>query len=216
MSAAEALPVIAPLTITDNDPMPVELLRDGRGIYGIGVSESFDFEAVAWRCGIMPEPYTFQRAPNALILRPDWFMETKPHKAVLQKIVGGFRRGPFMHSGEEQLRQFIHHEALKRSGLPWPPPDNHHARWWATNKEQQTRNRGIYHCLRCLSLHVINDLISADARKARDLYHRNTQEACDNGMPGLASHSIAPKIWRFEYEKAEQRYRMNREHGATR
>jgi hypothetical protein len=40
--SAAGVPVIAPLTITDNDPMPVELLRDGRGVYGIGVSEPFD------------------------------------------------------------------------------------------------------------------------------------------------------------------------------
>jgi hypothetical protein len=167
MSAAEALAVIAPLTIADNDPMPVELLRDGRGIYGIGVSEPFDCEAVAWRCGFMPEPYAFQRAPDALILRPDWFMDTKPHNAVLQKIVGGFRRGPFMRSGEEQLRQFIHHEALNRAGLPWPPSDPKE-RWWSTDKKLQVRNRGVYHGLRCLSLHVINELIGRALQEAAD------------------------------------------------
>lgn len=32
--------------------MPVELLRDCRGPYGIGVAEEFDYEAVAWRCGV--------------------------------------------------------------------------------------------------------------------------------------------------------------------
>jgi len=31
--------------------VPVELLRDGRGVYGIGVSEQFDYEAIAWSCG---------------------------------------------------------------------------------------------------------------------------------------------------------------------
>ena len=111
----------ARFTITDNDAMPVELLRDGRGIYGVGVSDLSDYEAVAWLCGVEPEPYTFQRPPSALILRPDWFMDTKPHGAVLQKIGGGFRRGPFMRASEEKLRQFIHHEALNRAGLPWPP-----------------------------------------------------------------------------------------------
>jgi hypothetical protein len=157
--------------------MPVELLRDGRGIYGIGVSELFDYEAIAWSCGIEPKPCTFER-PRALILQPDCFMNTKPQVddamlfardyAVLQKIVGGFRRGPFMHSGEEHLRQFIHHEALNRAGLPWPPRDNDHARWWATDEKQQARNRGIYHGLRRLSLHVINDLISKALDEAAD------------------------------------------------
>ena len=84
---------------------PVELLRDRRGIYGIGVSDLFDDEAT----------------PSALILRPDRFMDTKPHVnetmlfardyAVLQKIVVSSCRGPFRHSREEQLREIIHHEA---------------------------------------------------------------------------------------------------------
>jgi hypothetical protein len=37
-------------------PMPVELLRDGRGIYGIGVSDWFDDEAICWSCGIEFDP----------------------------------------------------------------------------------------------------------------------------------------------------------------
>jgi hypothetical protein len=157
---------MAPLTITNNDSMPVELFRDGRGIYGIGVSESFDVEAIAWRCGIIPEPYTFLQAP-ALILRPDRFMDTKPHNAVLQQIIGGFRGGPFMRSGEEQLRTFIHHAALNRAGLPWPPSDRNE-RWWSTDKKLQARNRGIYHGLRRLSLHVINELIGKGLQEAAD------------------------------------------------
>src|SRR6516225_6961242 len=95
--------------MTEYGSMPVELLRDGRGVYGIGVSELFDYEAIAWSCEI-EQPFTFD-PPRPLILRPDWFVNTKPQVdettllgrdyAVLQKIVGGFRRGPFMHSGEE-------------------------------------------------------------------------------------------------------------------
>jgi hypothetical protein len=149
------------------DPMPVELLRDSRGIYGIGVSDLFDHEALAWSCGVEREATAYsQRPPSALILRPDWFMDTKPHRAVLQKIVGGFRRGPFMRSSEEHLRQFIHHEALNRAGLPWPPTDG--LTWWATDKKQQARNRGIYHGLRMLSLHVINNLIGRAFEEAAD------------------------------------------------
>jgi len=105
-------------------PMPVELLRDGRGLYGIGVSDLFDFEAVAWSCGIEPEPYTFERPPGSLILRPDGLPDSTPRGAVLQKIAGGFRRGPFMRTHEEQLRRFIHHEALNRAALLWPPPQD--------------------------------------------------------------------------------------------
>ena len=68
--------------------MPVELLRDGRGVYGIGVSDLFDHEAVALSCGIEPEPY-FELLPGSLILRPDRLDGTKPRNAVLQKITGG-------------------------------------------------------------------------------------------------------------------------------
>jgi PcfJ-like protein len=47
------------------------------------------------------------------------------------------------------------------------PRDNDHA-WWATDEKQQARNRGIYHGLRRLSLHVINDLISKALDEAAD------------------------------------------------
>jgi hypothetical protein len=131
----------------DGAPHPVELLRDRRGVYGIGVSELFDFEVVAWSCGVELEPYTFERPPDALILRPDWFPDNRPRGAVLQKIAGGFRRGPFMRSHEERLRQFIHHEALNRSGLPWPPqhlsPGETAEVWWSADK-QQRRQRSAH------------------------------------------------------------------------
>jgi hypothetical protein len=35
--------------ITQN--MPVELLRDARGIFGIGIADSHDLEALAWSFG---------------------------------------------------------------------------------------------------------------------------------------------------------------------
>jgi hypothetical protein len=144
--------------IGDGAPHLVELLRDQHGVYGIGVSDGFD-------------------SPRPLILRPDWFLDAKPHgadwffggTAVLQKITGGFRRGPFMRSSEDQLRKFIHHAALNRAGLPWPPPliDSWPA-WWSTDEKQRTRNRGIYHGLRQLSLHVINELIGRALEEAAD------------------------------------------------
>jgi hypothetical protein len=171
----------------DGAPHPVELLRDQRGVYGIGVSDLFDFEVVAWSCGIEPEAYSFERPPGALILRPDWLAADRPLGAnsfrplcaVLQKIAGGFRSGPFMRSHEEQLRQFIHHEVLNRSGLPWPPND---LRWWSEDKKQQTRNRGVYHGLRRLSLSVINHLIG-----------RALEEAADADRQACAANSRKPR-----------------------
>jgi hypothetical protein len=83
----------------------------------------------------------------------------------LQKIVG-FRHGPFEYTAEEGLRQFIHHEALRRAGLPWPPPSPE--RWWSNDKAQQARNRGVYHGLRLLSVGVINRLIGELHEAAAD------------------------------------------------
>src|SRR5215469_5731203 len=105
--------------------MPVELLRDRRGIYGIGVSDMFDIHALAWACGI--NPCSHDPNPGYLILRPDIArLGERRHRqfAVLQKITGGFRHGMFRHSIEEALRRVIHHEALGRAGLPWPPPES--------------------------------------------------------------------------------------------
>jgi PcfJ-like protein len=150
-----------------NTPKPVELLRDAGGIYGVGVSELFDDEAAALSCGAALKPHELRTA-NALILRPDWFIDTEPHGAVLQKIVGGFRRGPFMRSTEERLRQYVHHEALNRAGLPWPPSNSLQERWWAIDKKQQAHNRGIYHGLRIMSLRVVNNLIGAALEQAAE------------------------------------------------
>ena len=170
--------------------VPVELLRDQRGVYGIGVCELFDFEAVAWSCGIEPEPHTFE-GPRPLILRPDRLLGTRPRGAVLQKITGGFRRGPFMCSHEEQLRKFIHHEALNRAGLRWPPRRlQTDAAWWSADKKQQQRNRGIYHGLRLRSLHVINQLIGVALEAASDADAIRLRGALPSGT---ARASTAPR-----------------------
>jgi hypothetical protein len=150
---------------------PVELLRDRRGIYGIGVSDPYDIEALAWACGAGPrDTYRTPHVGN-LILRPEMLQFGKRCHygsfAVLQKITGGFRHGMFTHSHEERLRQVIHHEALIRAGLPWPPP-NDRKRWWSSDKTQQDRNRRIYHGLRLQSLHVINKLIGIALQEAAD------------------------------------------------
>jgi hypothetical protein len=147
---------------------PVELLRDRRGIYGIGVSDAYDIEALAWACGADPEDTWRTRPASNLILRPDMLQFGKLchyGSAVLQKITGGFRHGMFSRSREEHLRQFIHHEALMRAGLPWPPEQE---RWWSDDKKQRNRNRQIFHGLRLGSLHIINKLIGTALQEAAD------------------------------------------------
>ena len=155
---------------------PVELLRDGRGIYGIGVSDAFDYEATACACGVDAQDYyrAAGHTPRSIILRPDLFGHTKPTGSVLQKISGGFRHGIFRYFAEEALRKFVHYEALRRAGLTWPPPNPLNqppyafAPWWSCDKAEQARNRGIYHGLRILSLNVINRLIGQAHEAAAD------------------------------------------------
>jgi hypothetical protein len=154
-----------------SDSKPVELLRDRQGVYGIGVSDAYDIEAMAWACGAEWRD-TACRTPRAknLILRPDMLHLGKQSPfgsfAVLQKITGGFRHGMFTHSHEEGLRQVIHHEALICAGLPWPPTLE--LPYWSRDKKQQHRNRQIYHGLRRGSLHTVNKLISVALREAAD------------------------------------------------
>jgi PcfJ-like protein len=149
---------------------PVELLRDRRGIYGIGVSDAYDIEALAWACGADPkDTWQIQRVDN-LILRPDMLQFAKwCHRgsfAVLQKITSGFRHRMFTPSHEESLRRVIHHEALIRARLPWPFPDEEGIKYWSRDKTQQDRNRRIYHGLRLQSLHIINKLIGIALQEA--------------------------------------------------
>ena len=47
------------------ETMPVELLRDAPDIYGIGITEPLDLEALAWSCGIDTEETYIPAAPAA-------------------------------------------------------------------------------------------------------------------------------------------------------
>jgi hypothetical protein len=152
---------------------PVELLRDRQGVYGIGVSDAYDIEALAWACGVIPKNTFETPRVHNLILRPDLLQLGKQCHygrpfAVLQKITGGFQHGMFTHSREENLRRVVHHEALNRAGLPWPPTNEGDTKYWSRDKKQQDRNRQIYHGLRLRSLHVINKLIGRTLREAAD------------------------------------------------
>ena len=128
---------------------PVELLRDGKGIYGIGVAKEAETD----------------HRPRDLILRHDRLPELETSFSgypILQMITGGFRHGMFCRTAEELHRQVIHHEMLRRAGLAWPPPDapfHRNGRYWSSDPRQQNRNRQIYHGLRLGSLSVVNRLI---------------------------------------------------------
>ena len=143
--------------MTRESRLPVDLLRDGRGVYGIGIIEDCQHE-----------PDTVLTSPTRLILRPDRMAADDGGlpRAVLQKIAGGFRRGPFYRSVEEGLRQVIHHAALRRSGLSWPPTSPQ--RWWSDDPAQQAKNRATYHGLRLRSVSAINKLIGAAIEEAAD------------------------------------------------
>src|SRR5262249_12608694 len=135
---------------------PVELLRDEKGIYGIGVAKGSEID----------------HPPNDLILRCDRLEESKTGRAVLQMITGGFRHGMFKLMSEERLRQVIHHGLLRRRGLAWPPPQvpgSNYERYWSPYPQQQILNRRIYHGLRLRSLSIVNRLIGRAHEEAADL-----------------------------------------------
>lgn len=137
---------------------PVELLRDGKGIYGIGVANDVETD----------------RRPRDLILRRDCLPEFKADfcgHPILQMITGGYRHGMFCRTLEEHQRQVIHHGMLRRAGLAWPPPqslDLPYERYWSLDPLEQIRNRQIYHGLRLGSLSIINSLIGQALEKAAD------------------------------------------------
>ena len=131
---------------------PVELLRDGKGVYGIGAVDEVEID---------------HRSRN-LILRSDRLSEYETRFSgypILQKISGGFRHGMFCHTSEEQLRRVIHHRMLHRAGLAWPPEEPLRY-YWSSDTRQQIRNRQIYHGLRLGSLSIINRLIGQALEEA--------------------------------------------------
>src|SRR5262245_34835916 len=147
----------------------VDLLRDARGVYGIGVPGDVDRHELAIVCGHGWETSSNWQPPP-LILRSDMLAVPEPHsffKAALQKITGGFRHGMFSHCIEEHLRKLIHYQMLNTAGLPWPP-ESLRVRYWSTDKKQQARNRQIYHGLRRGSLALINKLMGAAIEAAAE------------------------------------------------
>jgi hypothetical protein len=84
---------------------PVHLLRDRKGVYGIGVVQGFK----------QPDRLS---APE-IVLRPDLLIgdDRRSPKAALQMIPGGRGRGMFKYCAEEELRKVVHHGMLWREGL---------------------------------------------------------------------------------------------------
>lgn len=133
----------------------VELLRDGKGIYGIGVAQDADVE---------------DANDVRIVLRPDRLKDGTAGGTwsfpIYQRITGGFRHGMFSRSFEERLRQAIHHSMLNRAGLLWPPADSNFPSYWSNDEQQKTRNRKIYHGLRRSSLNIMNSLIGEALQEA--------------------------------------------------
>jgi hypothetical protein len=132
--------------MSENDLNPVVLLRDARGVYGIGISDSLDADKVG-------------RGKVFIILRPDRFRDDDVpvpfYNPALQKIVGDLHQ----QTREDFLRSAIHREALKRAGLQLLSSGRAPKNWWSSSEKRQERNRGIYYQLRRTSFDVINNLI---------------------------------------------------------
>jgi PcfJ-like protein len=128
----------------------VELLRDGKGVYGVGVHHSAKG----------------QSSPAKLILRSDRLQEASTTNAALQMIPSGGGRGVFKHVIEEQLRRHIHYDLLSRRGLKAPSDDKH---FWSSDPHQQAVNRQLYHGLRRASETIINRIIKVALAEAAQL-----------------------------------------------
>ena len=138
---------------------PVQLLRDRKGIYGIGVAEEFkrlDF----------PSP--------EIVLRPDLLAyESKWLPSAALQMMPARRHKIFEYCAEEELREVIHQEMLRRAGLlindrHVEKPDGTWGNFWATDHAQEAVNRRLYHGLRRASLRVINKLIAEAISEAAD------------------------------------------------
>jgi hypothetical protein len=135
---------------------PVALLRDAKGVYGVGVVGSLrhkDYWSGSPDLILRPDRVSESIAPNSAF---ECYAALHARYAALQMITGGFRGGPFQHTLEEELRRAIHHELLHRKGLPWSPEEF----WGQLEPGRRLKNRQMYHGLRLRSLIVINGLIS--------------------------------------------------------
>lgn len=142
------------------DAMPVELFRDGRGVYGIGVTD----ETLARSREFEHARVVGARQP--LILRPDCLQQLPrqlPCTAALQKIVG--RCPVFLRTTEEALRQVIHHKAVE---LVLPAEDGSNFLRCSTDEIRVAEYRRKYHGLRLLSVSLINRLIGQLIEEAAD------------------------------------------------
>lgn len=173
---------------------PAELLRDAKGIYGIGIAK-----------GAEVDRYDVAK----ILLRPDRLDEESRGQTIYQMITGGFRHGMFTRTSEEILRKAVHRAMLWRVGLCWPPRDfenGQQIRYWSSDKAQQTRNRQIFHGLRLRSLSVINGLIGhamdaaahsesvIQARRFRFAYRQTIYEAGARSRRALQLVEVFPVL----------------------
>lgn len=124
----------------------VEILRDRKGIYGIGVTND--------------NPTKLKR----LIIRPDKLLRSKTDCAALQMIPGGRSQYWFKHTLEEHFRNIIHFGILNRKGFPWISELG----WIGEKPKNRAKYHFEYHGTRQASRKVINRLIHAALEDAAD------------------------------------------------
>ena len=139
--------------MTASTPHAIELLRDEKGVYGLGVNELYQERAPSEI--ILP----WATANSRIVVRPgkleNYDDDPLYHSAALQPIFGGYRRSIFHQCKEEMFRKLIHYRMLNRAGLPWPASTP----WWSDDAAQRAINRGKYHGFRVASVKIINTLI---------------------------------------------------------
>jgi hypothetical protein len=141
---------------------PVDLLRDSKGIYGIGVTDE-----VSWPHRQVNVKEDCERKLK-IVLRSDKFLEehTDARVVALQKIACGPAVPALAYCAEQDLRAIIHYHMLQRAGLRLDDearpirPDGTRGNFWATDRKLETVNRQRFHGLRIGSLRIINGLIA--------------------------------------------------------
>ena len=134
---------------------PVDLLRDDKGIYGIGK--------------IADDP----SGSRTLILRPDRFVDAGAStSAALQMLPGGGPHCFFNRSIEAHFEKEIYCGMLERAGFMGKDrprrPDGSLGAWWTKDPEQENVNRKKYFGLPKAARTVLNRLISRALSEAAD------------------------------------------------
>jgi hypothetical protein len=129
---------------------PVDLLHDRKGIYGVGTTEGGSWPGRTLK----------------IVLRSDRLLDEYDEEywpsAALQMLTSN--REVFRFCAEGGLRGIIHDRMLHNAGICLDRTE----KFWATNRNEEAKNRKLYHGLRVGSRRIVNTLIARALTEAAD------------------------------------------------